>query len=213
MTIGALGGELLHRLQHTRCGIRLVQEKPSSALSISPTDAIAHRLGRVDADRHLGQLVLDHAELGDGLAERLALLGVLERLMQNCSSHPPTANGPSFRRPIFRMLNAMMWPRPISPSTFSTGTLTLSKKTAVVELPLMPIFFSSAPGVTPGQAALHQERGELLAADFGEHREQVRRAAVGDPHLLAVEDVVRAVGAQVGAGLARPARRNRPAAR
>ena len=50
------------------------------------------------------------------------------------------------------MLNAMMCPRPISPSTFSTGTFTLSRYTAVVELPLIPIFCSSAPGETPGHA-------------------------------------------------------------
>ena len=40
---------------------------------------------------------------------------------------PPIANGPSFSRPIFRILNAMICPRPISPSTFSAGTRTLSK--------------------------------------------------------------------------------------
>ena len=45
-----------------------------------------------------------------------------------------------------------MWPRPASPSRFSTGTWTLSKKTGVVELPLIPIFFSSAPVDTPGKA-------------------------------------------------------------
>ena len=64
----------------------------------------------------------------------------------------------------------------------------------------MPIFFSSAPWTDAGEGALHQKRGELLAADLGEDREQIGRAAVGDPHLLAVEDVVRAVGAEVGAG-------------
>ena len=80
---------------------------------------------------------------------------------------------------------------------------------AVVELPLMPIFFSSAPDDTPGRSALHQKRRELLAADFGEDGEQIRRAAVGDPHLLAVEHVVRAVGAQIGARLQRHRVRSR----
>ena len=46
---------------------------------------------------------------------------------RSTSLAPPMANGPSFSRPRFRMLKAMMCPRPISPSTFSTGTLTLSK--------------------------------------------------------------------------------------
>ena len=63
----------------------------------------------------------------------------------------------------------------------------------------MPIFFSSAPLDDAGERALDEERREFLAADFGEDGVEIGRAAVGDPHLLAVEDVVLAVGAQVGA--------------
>ena len=44
-------------------------------------------------------------------------------------------------------------------------------------------------------AALDEERGELLAVDLREDGEQIGEAAVGDPHLLAVEQVVPAVGA------------------
>ena len=36
---------------------------------------------------------------------------------------PPNAAAQSFSRPMLRMLNAMICPLPISPSTFSTGTL------------------------------------------------------------------------------------------
>ena len=45
-----------------------------------------------------------------------------------------------------------------------------------------------------GRVALDEERGELLAVDLGEDREHVGEAAVGDPHLFAVQDVVLAVG-------------------
>ena len=38
-------------------------------------------------------------------------------------------------------------------------------------------------------------------SDFREDGEEVGRAAIGDPHLLAVQDVVRAVRAQIGARL------------
>ena len=38
-----------------------------------------------------------------------------------------------------------------------------------------------------GEGALDDERGERLAVDLGEDDEQVGEAAVGDPHLLAVE--------------------------
>ena len=37
------------------------------------------------------------------------------------------------------------------------------------------------------ERALDDERGELLAVDLGEDDEQVGEAAVGDPHLLAVQ--------------------------
>ncbi len=63
----------------------------------------------------------------------------------------------------------------------------------------MPIFFSSAPGGHAGEFALHQKRGELLAIHFREDGVEIGRAAVGDPHFLAVEDVVLAVRAQIGA--------------
>src|SRR5271169_445531 len=48
------------------------------------------------------------------------------------------------------MLNATMCPRPTSCNKFSLGTWQFSKKMAVVELPLRPIFFSSAPAENPG---------------------------------------------------------------
>ena len=55
------------------------------------------------------------------------------------------------KRPTLRTLKAILCPLPISPSTFSTGTRASSRITEVVEEPLMPIFFSSGPMVTPGK--------------------------------------------------------------
>ena len=48
------------------------------------------------------------------------------------------------------MLKAILWPLPISPRTFSTGTLQSSKISGVVELPRMPSLCSSRPWVNPG---------------------------------------------------------------
>ena len=39
----------------------------------------------------------------------------------------------------------------------------------------------------------HEKRCEFLSVDFGENGEQIGKPCVGDPHLLAVEDVVLAV--------------------
>ena len=52
------------------------------------------------------------------------------------------------------------------------------------------------------KSSFDQERRKLLAVDFREHREQVGKARVGNPHLLAVEDVVLAVGRKHGTGAA-----------
>ena len=49
--------------------------------------------------------------------------------------------------------------------------------------------------------AFDQKRGELLAVNLGEYREQIGEASVGDPHFLTVEDVVTPVGGEHGFGL------------
>src|SRR5215475_11853551 len=65
---------------------------------------------------------------------------------------PPTQLAPRVKRPEFRMLKATMWPRPISCSRFSLGTLQFSRNTGVVELPWIPILCSSLPGLQFAQA-------------------------------------------------------------
>src|SRR2546429_3571460 len=74
---------------------------------------------------------------------------------------PPTHEAPSVKRPAFKMLNATMWPRPISCSTFSFGTLQFSRKIGVVELPWMPILCSSLPALNPGKV-----RSTMNAVNF-----------------------------------------------
>ena len=74
---------------------------------------------------------------------------------------PPTANAPSLSRPTLRMLKAILWPLPISPRTFSTGTLQSSKMSGVVELPRRPSLCSSRPWVKPGMP-----RSTIIAVNF-----------------------------------------------
>ena len=59
--------------------------------------------------------------------------------------------------------------------------------TAVVDEPWRPILCSSLPLVTPPNARSTMNARELLAVDLGEDDEDVGEAAVGDPHLLAVQ--------------------------
>src|SRR3984957_12529392 len=70
-----------------------------------------------------------------------------------CSSaflEPPMQETPRVWRPALSGLNATMWPRPISCRRFSFGMRAFSKNRGTVELPRMPILFSSAPMVNPG---------------------------------------------------------------
>src|SRR5215471_1687672 len=50
------------------------------------------------------------------------------------------------------------------------------------------------------KAALNDKSGELVAVDFGKDDEDVCKAAVSDPHLLAGEQVILAVFRQDGFG-------------
>src|ERR1700735_5281802 len=59
------------------------------------------------------------------------------------------------------------------------------------------VFFVA--GLPAGKRALDDERGELLAIDFREDHVEIGKAAVRDPHLLTVENVVRAFFVQFGA--------------
>ncbi len=53
-----------------------------------------------------------------------------------------------------------------------------------------------------GEGFFDQKRAELFAIHFSEHGKEVGKAGVGDPHLFAVEDVVLAVGRELGASAA-----------
>ena len=50
-------------------------------------------LGGLDLRRHLGELVADHLEAADRAAERLALLGVLERALEHALGARVAARG------------------------------------------------------------------------------------------------------------------------
>jgi hypothetical protein len=67
------------------------------------------------------------------------------------SFDPPVVPAPSLKRPMLRMLKAILCPFPISPSRFSFGITASCRIRGRVELPLMPVFFSSAPRLTPGE--------------------------------------------------------------
>jgi len=62
---------------------------------------------------------------------------------------PPPHIAPSLKRAKFSTLKATLWPLPTSESTFSAGTFTSWKISAVVDEPCRPILCSSLPLFTP----------------------------------------------------------------
>ena len=159
------------------------------------------------------QLGLDQTEIAYPLCRTRCAPSNISKRPSELLSRRPGNRRPSEKRPTLSVLNATMWPRPISCSRFSFGTGEFSKKIGIVELPLDAHLFFFRSGRKSGRAALDDEAGEFLAVHFGEHDVDVRESAVRDPHLLPVQNPVLAVGRQAPRACERQAHPNQPAAR
>src|SRR3954447_12168294 len=82
--VAALGGE---ELRHAGLELRAL------AGVLHPGGAERHQARRVDLRRHVGELELDRLVLGDRLAERLALPGVLQRELERALGDADAARG------------------------------------------------------------------------------------------------------------------------
>ncbi len=119
----------------------------------------------------------------------------------------PTAPAPSLKRPMLRMLKAILCPWPISPSTCVGGDAGVledelaRRRAADAELVLL------GPGAT-GRASSRSTRNavNLLAVDLGEDGEEVGEAGVGD-ELLGAGQAIAAVRLRVRRASWRRARR------
>ena len=114
---------------------------------------------------------------------------------------PPVTPAPSLKRPTFRMLKAILWPLPISPEEVLLGDLGVGEDQgpggAALDAGLLLL---GAQG-DPGRALLDDEGREVLAVHLGEGDVDVGEAGVREPHLLAVQDPVLAVGREHRLGL------------
>ena len=143
--------------------------------------------------------MLNRAEFGNRRAECLPLLGILQRNREHVfrgsdrggtqfqasdiqdveCDHVSTAN---FAEHIFH------WHRNVIEIHGRGGTAGDAH---------LVLFRAAAHS---GKVSLDQKRSELFSSNLGKYREQIGRPAVGDPHLLAVQDVVFSVRREVGAG-------------
>ena len=137
---GDVGGEALGgRAEEGQVGV--------AALGLGGGD-VDHLARGLELHRHVGEHELDALEVGDVLAELLALLDVAVAW----SSAPcamPTAWAPIVTRVWSRVRSAILRPSPGAPTMRSPGMRTLSKSSSRVGLPLMPSLRSFSPNVKP----------------------------------------------------------------
>ena len=157
----------------------------------------SHRFRHEHSDRHFCQLVLNRAELGNRRAECLALPGVLQ------ASREHVFRGPDHGRTQFQPPHVQDVERDHVPAPdFSQNVFHRHRNIVKVHRrsgaagDAHLVFFR--PAAHAGKIPLDQKCGELLSPDLGKHREQVGRAPVGDPHLLAIQHVVFSIGSKVG---------------
>jgi hypothetical protein len=191
----------------------------ASTLSLSQSPCVAglrafvdQRARRGDAHRHVGEHELHALEIGDRLLELLALLRIGDRRVERALREADALRAD--RRPVqVERAQRGRKPLPSSPTRFSTGTRTLSRKIGVFGAPRQPIFRSWRPNVMPfiffGSSTKALMPGGAAIAGGARHQHDVLGLdAVAAPLLAAVDDVAVAVldrarrhRADVGAGL------------
>jgi len=133
--------------------------------------------------------VLDGAEVGDGFSEGFALLGVLNRFGEH-GLRTADAGGAELEAPEVEDVEG----DDVAAADLAQNVL--HRDLDVVEedgrgrasVDAHLALFGA--GLDAVEGALDEEGGELLPVDLGEDGVDVGPAAVRDPHLLAVEDVV-----------------------
>ena len=126
--------------------------------------AIGHRVGDEDARRHVGELLLDRAELGDRLSELLPVAGVLDGAVEALARGSDGAAAelePSDVQDVDRdLVTAPRLAEEVLRRHLCVLQDELARRRALdAELLLL------GPGRNAGIATLDQERGELLAVD------------------------------------------------
>ena len=163
--------------------------------------AVDHRLAGVDADRHLRQLLANQAEVRDALAESLALFGIGNRILQRSARAADAARAQLEAAYVQNVERDDVAFADLAEHVLHRHLAIVQDERRGGRAADAHLLFFRADGEAR-EIFLDQERGELLAIDFGEDGEQVGEVGVGDPHLFAVQDVVLAVGRKHGAGAA-----------
>ena len=154
--------------------------------------AVAGGFERVEVDEHLPELCLDRAEVGDRLAERDAFLGVHRGDLCRALCRAERADA-ELEAPDVEDVKRDLVPLADLAEHVLFGDLDLFEVEQPGRGALEPhllLFGACGDALAIG---LDEDGAELVAIDLTEHREQVREPRVGDPHLLAIDDVVLAI--------------------
>ena len=162
--------------------------------------AIGHGLRGKEARGAGGDFALDQPEVGNRLAEGVALLGIADHVRQ-CVARAANAGDAKLEAANVEHIESDVVALAGLAKQVGDGDFAIRKDQraggGAVNAQLV-LFRADSEA---GGVALDKEGGELFSpSHLGEDGVEVGDAAVGDPHLLAVEHVVGAVGRKRGAG-------------
>src|SRR5271165_3245495 len=153
--------------------------------------AVGHGVANVATDRHLTELLLDHAKGGNRSSKLLALPRVSQGVVQSLSG-ASQVQSTQLQAPEIQDVEGDLVPLAHFPKhVFNRHTHVFEEKGGRRRT-IQPEFrFLTSTHYS--HLALDNESRELLPVNLCENREHVGKATVGNKHLLAVQDVVSAV--------------------
>ena len=151
-----------------------------------PGGAIEQALDRVGADDHLAELVLDRPERRDRLSELFSLRRISRRLADRAPGASAAHRAELETAEVEHVERDLVALADLAEDVVGRHLDVLKKdrgRRRAVQAHL--VLFLPAPDAR--KRPFDDERREQLAVHFREHDEEVGEAAVGDPHLLAVQ--------------------------
>ena len=145
--------------------------------------------------RHVRDLLAHQSEIGDDFVERLPLLGIADGIFKRdpASAHAHCAQLEA--ADVQDVEGDQMTLADFAQQIFNGHFAVVQNDWASGGAANAHLVLFRAHRES-GKILLYQEGGEFLAIDLREYGEQVGESGVGDPHLLAIQNVVLAIGGE-----------------
>ena len=188
---GVVGG-LVGVVSGKALGHRSPQGVPASSVDLA-SGLVGHETGHLDTGSHVGDHKGNGLVLEDGLAHRLTLEGILDRLVHRAASDSDGSDGDGGTSVIEGSHGNLEAIALLAEAVLLGDHDVLKGEATGVRAALAEVDLLPADGQTLG-VGLDDESGHSLVArsrvGLGQNKEPVGLARVGDPHLGAVEDVL-----------------------